>query len=210
MIFILITLLFRVKLGVNDTFTMKDKQKKISVETAWRDYQKMLFSFIRAKVETEEDAEELLSDVFEKLTITVAKNTVPTNLSAWLYRVAKNRIVDYYRAKKSLQPLPDDISVLDDDTNTIKELSNCMLPMIQALPDRYQQPLILSEIEGKKYKDVASELNLTVSAVKSRILRGREKLHNSIASCCIIYRNEAGESIDYEQKSANSCGDCKK
>jgi len=83
-----------------------------------------------------------------------------------------------------------------------------MLPMIQALPETYQQPLMLSEIEGKKYKELAAELDLSMSAVKSRILRGREKLHKSMVSCCTIYRNDAGEAVDYEQKIGSICTDC--
>jgi RNA polymerase sigma-70 factor (ECF subfamily) len=83
-----------------------------------------------------------------------------------------------------------------------------MVPMIQALPDMYQQPLMLSEIEGKKYKEVAIELNMSVSAIKSRILRGREKLHKSMVRCCTIYRNDAGETVDYEQKVDGFCADC--
>jgi len=46
--------------------------------------------------------------------------------------------------------------------------------MIEALPEMHQQPLALSEIEGKKYKEVVNELGLTILAVKSRILRGRK------------------------------------
>ena len=183
-------------------------QKMIKVEEAWLAYQRKLLSFIRSKVELTEDAEDILDDVFAKLTRTVDENAFPENISAWLYRVTKNRIVDYYRAKKIFEQLPEDLSEKCEDTNIIKQLSKCMLPMIQALPETYQQPLMLSEIEGKKYKEVAAELNLSVSAVKSRILRGREKLHKSMVSCCTIYRNDAGETVDYEQKVDGFCADC--
>ena len=67
---------------------------------------------------------------------------------------------------------------------------------------------MLSEIEGKKYKEVATELGLSLSAVKSRILRGREKLNKSMVSCCTVLRNDAGEVVDYEQKSGAFCKDC--
>ncbi len=67
---------------------------------------------------------------------------------------------------------------------------------------------MLSEIEGKKYKEVAAELGLSVSAVKSRILRGRAKLYKSMVSCCKIYRNNTGEVVDYEQKRSDFCSDC--
>ena len=75
-------------------------QKTTKVEAAWLEYQHQLFSFIRAKVETPEEAEDILSDVFAKLTQAVNKNAMPDNLSSWLYHVTKNRIVDYYRAKR--------------------------------------------------------------------------------------------------------------
>ncbi|MFK5947461.1 MAG: sigma-70 family RNA polymerase sigma factor [Methylococcales bacterium] len=177
------------------------------VEEAWLKYQRQLFSFIRTKVATSEDAEDILNDVFGKLTKT-AESAIPDNLSSWLYRVTKNRIVDYYRAKKKFEQLPENFLDESEDANTIQQLSKCMIPMIQALPEIYQHPLILSEIEGKKYKEVAVKLDLSVSAVKSRILRGREKLHKSMVSCCTIYRNNAGEVIDFEQKSSKFCSDC--
>jgi RNA polymerase sigma-70 factor (ECF subfamily) len=182
-------------------------QNMAKVEEAWLKYQRKLFSFIRTKVATSEDAEDILNDVFARLTKT-AESAIPENLSAWLYRVTRNRIVDYYRTKKKFEQLPENLSEESEDSNTIKQLSKCMLPMIQALPKTYQYPLILSELEGKKYKEVAFELRLSVSAVKTRILRGRKKLHKNMVSCCTIYRNNAGEAVDYEQKLNNFCSDC--
>lgn len=183
-------------------------QKVTRIEEAWLWYQRKLFSFIRSRVETPEDAEDILNDVFAKLIKAANEKAVPNNVSSWLYRVTKNRLVDYYRSKKRFDQLPDDLSEGNKDTDTIKQLSKCMLPMIQALPDTYQQPLMLSAIEGKKYKEVAVELSLSVPAVKSRILRGREKLRKSMVSCCTIYRNDAGEAVDYEQNGDNFCADC--
>lgn len=178
------------------------------VEEAWLAYQKKLFSFIRSKVETTEDAEDILNDVFARLTKTANENAIADNVSSWLYRVTKNRMVDYYRAKKRFEQLPESLSETSEDNNTIKQLSKCLLPMIQALPETYQQALMLSEIEGKKYKELAAELDLSMSAVKSRILRGREKLHKSMVSCCTIYRNDAGEAVDYEQNIGSTCTGC--
>jgi RNA polymerase sigma-70 factor (ECF subfamily) len=180
----------------------------VLVEKAWIKYQQQLLSFIRSKVETLEDAEDILNDVFVKFTQTVNENAIPGNVSSWLYRVTKNRIVDYYRAKKRFEQLPEDLSAESDDADMIRQLSLCMLPMIKALPETYQQPLMLSEIEGKKYKEVAAELGLSLSAVKSRILRGREKLNKSMVSCCTVLRNDAGEVVDYEHKSGAFCKDC--
>ncbi|MBL4762151.1 MAG: sigma-70 family RNA polymerase sigma factor [Gammaproteobacteria bacterium] len=181
---------------------------KVAVTQAWLEYRKKLLAFIQAKVETTEDAEDILNDVFSTLVKIANENKSPGNLGPWLYHVTKNRIVDYYRSKKTFEQLPEDLTEQHEETNTIKSISKCMLPMIRALPENYQQPLMLSEIEGKKYKEVATELDLTLSAVKSRILRGRKLLHGSILACCEIGLNTTGKIIDFEVKPGNSCDDC--
>lgn len=178
------------------------------VEAAWNEYRQQLLSFIRARVGTTEDADDILDDVFLKLMISADNNRTPERIAPWLYRVTRNRIVDYYRGKKNLEALPDDLSEEAAESSVILSLSRCMIPMIKTLSDTYQVPLMLSEIEGKKHKEVALALDLSVSAVKSRILRGREKLQKQLMSCCLIYRNAKGESVDYEQKAENSCSDC--
>ncbi len=183
-------------------------QKPITIEEAWVSYQHQLLSFIRLKVATDEDAEELLSDVFVKLTKAVNGKNTPDNISAWLYRVTKNSIVDYYRTRKNHEELSESAYEAKEEETVIKQLSHCMLPMIKALPETYQHPLILSEIEGKKYKEVATTLGLSLPAVKSRILRGREKLHKSILSCCTVQHNKAGEAVDYEKNKGSSCSGC--
>lgn len=178
------------------------------VEDTWLLYQQRLLQFIRAKVSTSNDAEDILNDVFLKLTHVANKDNIPKNISAWLYRVTKNSLVDYYRKKKPYEQLPSDLLEEVDHPDVIKQLSNCMLPMIQALPESYQLPLRLSEIEGMKYKEVATEMNLSVPAVKSRILRGRQKLHKSMLSCCSLKQNDAGEVVDFELKSTKFCDSC--
>lgn len=178
------------------------------VEQAWQEYQRKLFLFIRSKVDTPEDAEDILSDVFASLIKKTGDNVIPDNIASWLYRVTRNRIVDYYRARKTIEELPEDLVSEDADTNVIGLLSSCILPMIKTLPETYQQPLILSEIEGKKYKEVADELDLTLSAVKSRILRGREKLLKILNNCCTLHSDNAGNLVDFEKKGTNTCNNC--
>ena len=181
---------------------------KALVDQTWLEYRKKLFSFIRTKVETTEDAEDILNDVFLKLLKVSGENKSPGNLGSWLYRVTRNRIVDYYRSQKRFEQLPENLAEEHEKPDAIKSFSKCLLPMIRALPENYQQLLMLSEIEGKKYKELAKELDLTLSAVKSRILRGRKMLLGSILACCEISHDRAGNIIDYEVKSGSSCGDC--
>jgi len=180
----------------------------VAVEQAWFEHRKKLLAFIRVRVERPEDAEDILNDVFSRLVKLASENKYPGNPAPWLYQVTKNRIVDYYRSKERFEQLPEDLAEETEKADAIKAISRCLLPMIQALPENYQQPLMLSEIEGQKYKELASELHLSLSAVKSRILRGRKLLYGSILACCEIRRDNHGKVVDYKVKSDSSCGDC--
>jgi len=178
------------------------------IDKAWLEYNKQLLDYIRAKVDTYEDAEDILNDVFTTLVTVVSVNPPPGNIGPWLYHVTKNRIVDYYRSKRRFEQLPDELAQEYPQIDAIKSISKCILPMIRALPENYEQVLVLSEIEGHKYKDVATELGLTLSAVKSRILRGRKILYGSILACCEIKHSKTGKIVDYGVKPSSSCGNC--
>src|SRR5689334_4875964 len=65
-----------------------------------RDYGKQLYRFIRGRVNSDEDAEDILQDVWYQFTNTL-DNEVIEEVSGWLHRVARNKITDRYRKKKS-------------------------------------------------------------------------------------------------------------
>lgn len=182
--------------------------KNLTLEKAWFEYQKQLLSFIQYRVNSPEDAEDIVNDVFTQLAIKSEKNDLPRNISPWLYQVTKNKIIDYYRAKKPFTELPDNILFEEKETTVTEEFSKCVLPMIKTLPLIYQQPLAMSEIEGKKYAYVADRLGLTIPAVKSRILRGRKKLQENLLRCCTINKDQSGNIIDYQKKNNDSCRNC--
>ena len=186
----------------------KHMNKKVSVDQAWLDYRKSLLAFIRVRVDTQDDAEDILQEVFSTLIQMASEDKHPSNIGPWLYQVTKNRIIDYYRTKKRFETLPDDLVAEPVPFDAIMSLSQCLLPLIHTLPERYQQPLMLSEIQGQKHKAVASELNLTLPAVKSRIFRGRKMLYANVLSCCAINRGRQGSVVDFDIKSGRSCDDC--
>lgn len=183
-------------------------QNSTDVTYAWQTYQKQLLSFVRAKVNKREDAEDILNDVFVSLIKKADAQDMPKHVAGWLYHVTKNKIIDYYRTHKTFEALPEDLTAETEDSNSISQLSFCLLPMIKDLPATYQQVLMLSEIEGKTNQAVADELGLSLSAVKSRILRGRKKLNQSLINCCTLYRNKAGEVVDHEHNKASSYRGC--
>ncbi|MFC6101856.1 RNA polymerase sigma factor [Olivibacter domesticus] len=90
----------------------EEKQSKIL--TSIKSYGKELLGFIRKRVNNEADAEDILQDVWYQLSAVVNSQPVE-QISAWLYRVAKNKIIDKHRKKKEVAW---DADLADEDNNT--------------------------------------------------------------------------------------------
>ena len=76
------------------------KEKQFSITDTVQQFGKKLFGFIRGKVKTTEEAEDILQDVWYQFSRLTNLDELE-NVSAWLYRVAQNRVTDNYRKKKT-------------------------------------------------------------------------------------------------------------
>ena len=95
-----------------DLITISPMAKQQRILEAVQNYGKRLFSFIRSRVKSDEDAEDILQDVWFQLSSLVDIEPIE-QLSSWLYRVSRNRIVDKQR---KLKPLPlDDLAFEDEE-----------------------------------------------------------------------------------------------
>ena len=167
-------------------------------------YYQPLFGFINKRINNPLDAEDLLQDVFLKL----SQSDLDTidNLKSWLYTIAKNAIIDYYR-KKKIAILALEQQLLEEtykDPSTVYELSQFVQPFIAYLPEDYAQLLKLHEIEGVSQKEIARKLGMNYVTVRSRIQRGRAKLKQLFAECCQVEQGGRGAIICYNSTS-NCC-----
>jgi RNA polymerase sigma-70 factor, ECF subfamily len=169
------------------------------IENAWHEYNERLMYFVRTHVESPDDAEDILSKVYLKLAQQTETSQIPQKLSSWLFRVTKNTIIDFYRARKPTEEISDEFREEVPERHAISKLSECILPIINELPETYRLPILLSEIYEKKQKDVAIELGVSLPALKSRILRGRKMLKHLMAKRCSYYYDERGLLVDYEE-----------
>ncbi|HSD63720.1 MAG TPA: sigma-70 family RNA polymerase sigma factor, partial [Ignavibacteriaceae bacterium] len=108
--------------------------KESAVEETVRQQKNKLLSYIRKYVATKEDAEDIFQDVLYTLVSGFEEIEFIERISAWLIKVAKNKIIDSYRKKKTV-PFSDEILVgNDDDTNEELSLTD-ILPDLSRLPD---------------------------------------------------------------------------
>ncbi len=157
-------------------------------------YSKRLLGFIRKRIGNDADAEDILQDVFYQL----AGNTQPIEqLTAWLFRVARNRIVDVQRKHKpelldDLYPSSNEddmlgwtdlLSDLDDtpETSYLRSLFwETLNTALDELPAEQKQVFVLNELEGVSFKEIAEQTGVTVNTLLSRkryaVLHLRERL----------------------------------
>lgn len=178
-------------------------------ERLWGEFAEQLGGFLRRRVGSDAEADDLRQDVFLKLQRELEAAHSIHDLGAWLYRTARNSVIDHYRTRKSGEPvneaLPDEAPSSDPDLTT---LMASFRRMIHALPDGYREAVILADIEELPHKVVAERLGLSLSATKSRVLRGRLMLRESLDACCRFERDRRGSVIDCVPRADETCPEC--
>jgi RNA polymerase sigma factor (sigma-70 family) len=158
-----------------------------------QDYGKGLLSFIRGRVKSEADAQDILQDIWYSLSLIV--NTSPVEqTSAWLYKVARNKITDKYRkrSESSLDDLFEDdedqeySSILFSDSTTpeTEYLKNLfwkqLFVALDELPPEQKEVFVWQELEGIPFQTISERTGVNVQTIVSRkryaVLHLRERL----------------------------------
>ena len=170
-------------------------------EDIWNEYHDKLSAFLRGRV-ADDMVEDILQDVFVKIHSRIDSLKESTKLESWLYQITRNAVIDYYRSKRPTVDLPDWIEQAQANEDEIirQELSSCLAPMIEQLPDKYRAAIKLSEIESKTQKEVAEIEKISLSGAKSRVQRGRSILKGMLHECCMFELNNDNQLVDYKRK----------
>ncbi len=152
-----------------------------------------LLAFVRRQVDNSADAEDILQDVFFRLVSASTLAEPIEQVTAWLFRVTRNRIIDWYRGRKASTSLDVD----SGDHNLIEELlvdpsqdpaSESMRSMmwekvneaLEELPEQQRMVFVAHELEGKSFKEIEAETGVSINTLLSRkryaILFLRERL----------------------------------
>jgi RNA polymerase sigma-70 factor (ECF subfamily) len=176
---------------------------------AWRAHRDFLYRFVLRRVRDGTVAEDIVQDILVKAYARQGTLRHPSKLRPWLYQIARNAIIDYYRLQKPLESVP--VSLVDDDGNegmdcVQQELARCLVPLIDVLPERYRRALRLAEFEEVTQRKVAARLGLSLSGAKSRVQRARKMLREVLLKCCRVELDRLGGVVDYESR--KGCDGC--
>lgn len=163
------------------------KSQNDSIGEVVQENGKRLFDFIRNRVREEEEAEDIFQDVMIELTESYRMMQPIEKIAAWLFRVARNKIIDNYRKKKPVL-LDDQFSFRgnDDgeqlyiqdlikssekspDTDFDRALIYDAIEMaLEELPDEQRDVFVKHELEGKSFKEMSEETGLSQNTLLSR------------------------------------------
>ncbi len=162
-------------------------------------YTSALYSAALRMTRNPSDAEDLVQETYLKAYRAFAQFEAGTNLKAWLYRILTNTFINTYRAKKRS---PDEVDLEDvedlylyrrlgsGDTARISRSAEAEVleaipeaavrDAVDALPERFRIPVLLADVEGFSYKEIAEIMDVPIGTVMSRLHRGRRALQKRL------------------------------
>ena len=170
-----------------------------SLETTWASLRGELRGFLVERVREPAAADDLLQDVFLKLHRHGCDLREKTSPRAWLYQVARNAVTDHWRRRRETTEVPDDLAHVEVPTEEAVQarLAPCLCPMIESLPAAYADALRLTELDEMPQAEAARQLGLSLTALKSRVRRGRALLKDVLLECCEFELSSSGRVLDY-------------
>jgi RNA polymerase sigma-70 factor, ECF subfamily len=174
----------------------------------WQACRAELYGFVLKRVLDEALAEDIVHDVL--ITAYTRWETLKdsSKLRPWLYQIARHAIIDYYRAAKPSEPVPEDLvsEEGDADDRARQELARCLVPLVNRLAIPYRRALTLADLNGLTQREVASRLGLSLSGAKARVQRARKMVAGALLECCRVELDHRGGVMDYECR--QGCGSC--
>jgi RNA polymerase sigma-W factor len=158
-------------------------------------YRNSVYNLVYRMVRDIEEAEDLTQEAFIKAFNSLAQFNEEYAFSTWLYKIATNNCIDFFR-KRKLQTLSLDKPIqykdseihheipdpeLNPEKNILaSERSSIIREAIETLPEKYYTAIILRHTEEKSYEEIAEILHLPIGTVKARIFRAREMLNKAL------------------------------
>jgi RNA polymerase sigma-70 factor (ECF subfamily) len=159
-----------------------------------RRYQARLFNFIRSMLRNEELAEDITQESFIKAFYSLSKLNNPASFKSWLFRIANNNTLDYLRKKRLPQVDVDEHlreSYVDDRGNPEEGVvSGARTRHIQealgSLKKDQRAILVMCDLEGLSYQEIAEVLKIPFGTVQSRIFYARRKLREHLNTSIVF------------------------
>lgn len=187
---------------------------------AWKELEQHLRPYLARRVASAADVDDLLQDIFVRLHRGLGSLRDEERFGGWVYRIANSAVVDKARqrararqielgeeaeagarsmaAEESIQFQAG--AVQPDPGELQSDLGECVALFVARLPSPYREAITLTELQSLSQRDAAEMLGISLSAMKSRVQRGREKIRHMFDECCHISVDGRGRVIECEPR----------
>ena len=162
-------------------------------------YAPQLYSAALRMTRNQADAEDLVQETYLRGYRGFAGFTEGTNLRAWLFRILTNTYINSYRARQR-RPVESDLADIEDlylyrrlgaldavlaNRSAEEELMDLLTDeevkqALEDLPENFRLPVLLADVEGFAYKEIAEMLDIPIGTVMSRLHRGRKAMQKAL------------------------------
>lgn len=174
---------------------------------AWKELERHLRPYLARRVASAADIDDLLQDIFVRMHQGLGTLRDEERFGGWVYRIANSAVVDAARRRARGPQLaavaegPELAVAADDAAEQLQsDLGECVALFVGRLPSPYREAITLTELQGLSQKEAADMLGSSLSGMKSRVQRGREKIRHMFEECCQISLDCRGKVIACEPR----------
>jgi RNA polymerase sigma-70 factor, ECF subfamily len=168
----------------------------VHLDPDWNHLRAQVRSMLGARLTSEADAEDVVQEVLLRVFRNASSLRDGDRFGSWLTTMVRNALADQLRSRLR-HPVVGGTDeggaeavgapAADEPDNAARNrIAAALRPFAERLPALYREVIILSELEGMPHAEIARRLAISISGVKSRVQRGRERLHRMLTDCCEI------------------------
>ena len=167
------------------------KENKCNTETRYTKNREKLLYFIQSRVKNNTESQDILHQTFLKFEECSQKGCQCDYPTSYLFKMALNAIADFFKKKKKESLVEENINVDFDICDEYSEFPcdvyECTYQFLSKLSKENQDAFIKSDIQNIPQKEIAQELGIPISTLKSRVQRTRSFLKNEFEECLKNY-----------------------
>jgi RNA polymerase sigma-70 factor (ECF subfamily) len=173
---------------------------------AWRDIEARLRPYVARRVASAVEIDDIVQEILVRVHKGLSSLHDDESFGGWVYRIAARTIADAakLRARDPIARDADLGDIVDDDSDEAAdlqlELGECVALFVARLPTPYREAITLTELKGLTQKDASEMLGVSLSGMKSRVQRGREKIREMFEECCEISVDCRGRVVNCEAR----------
>ena len=173
---------------------------------AWRDIEARLRPYVARRIASAAEVDDIVQEILVRVHKGLATLRDDESFGGWVYRIAARTIADSAKSH-ARDPIVRGAGVVDaagagsDEAADLQlELGECVALFVARLPSPYRETITLTELKGLTQKEAAEMLGTSLSGMKSRVQRGREKIRQMFEECCEISVDCRGRVVDCEAR----------